>query len=382
MSALRTENAAALWDNHRPPMPLMCLKAMTAAGAEQIDTAVAVVLVNWNGWQHVIECLDSLLAQDYPDFHVIVVDNDSRDGSVEQIASWCSDPRRHQDWRTQDGAAQWSALHAGEPILCQITDAAASDTGSALERNAVTIIRSGGNLGFAGGCNVGIRAAFAGNFSFFWLLNTDTVAHRSALRALVLRAGCDAGIGMVGSTIRYYDKPEMVQSLGGARMELSTMASHLIGTGCGLATIPEEGTAVEREMVYVMGASMLVTMAFVRSVGLLEEDYFLYGEEIDWALRARERFRLAYAPTSHVFHKSGATSTRVMPLFTAKYYYRNRIRIVGRFFPGRLGAAKRGLALDLLRHSLKGRWALMRIVAAVLMDSGTLAMEARLPRPS
>ena len=344
--------------------------------------AVAVVLVNWNGWQHVVECLDSLLTQDYPNFHVFVVDNDSRDGSVERIASWCANPRRRDGWRRHEGAAQWSELHRGEAILCDITDAAAPTAALPPAHGAVTIIRSGGNRGFAGGCNVGIRAACAGNFGFFWLLNTDTVAHRAALRALVLRAGSDSGIGMVGSTIRHYDNPEVVQCLGGARMDLSTMASHLIGTSCDLAVIPQDGAAVEREMVYVMGASMLVTMTFVRSIGPMEEDYFLYGEEIDWALRARERFRLAYAPTSHVFHKSGATSAKVMPLFTARYYYRNRIRIVGRFFPGRLGAAKRGLALDLLRHSLKGRWALMRIVAAVLMDSGTLAMEARLPRPS
>ena len=355
---------------------------MTADGAEERYAAAAVVLVNWNGWQHVIECLDSLLAQDYPSFHVFVVDNDSRDSSVEQIAAWCANPRRLAGWRSQEGAAEWSALHTDEPIPCQVIDAGESVPESSLERNAVTVIRSGGNLGFAGGCNVGIRAAFAGKFSFFWLLNTDTVAHQGALRALVVRARSDAGVGMVGSTIRYYDRPEVVQSLGGARMELRTMASHLIGTGCDLAAIPADGAAVEREMVYVMGASMLATMAFVRSVGLLEEDYFLYGEEIDWALRARERFRLAYAPASHVFHKSGATSTKIMPLFTAKYYYRNRIRIVGRFFPGRLGAAKRGLALDLVRHSLKGRWGLMRVVASVLLDSRTLALEARLPRPS
>jgi GT2 family glycosyltransferase len=373
---------ATLWDNQPPPISLMYPDTMTADGAEQSHAAVAVVLVNWNGWQHVIECLDSLLAQDYPNFHVFVVDNDSRDASVEQIASWCSNPRRLKGWCRHEGAEQWSESHAGESILCHIIDAAASPAASALERTAVTIIRSGGNLGFAGGCNVGIRAAFAGNFSFFWLLNTDTVAHRGALRALVLRTCSDTGIGMVGSTIRYYDRPEVVQSLGGARLDLSTMASHLIGTGCDLAAIPEDAAAVEREMVYVMGASMLVTMAFVCSVGLLEEDYFLYGEEIDWALRARDRFRLAYAPTSHVFHKSGATSTKVMPLLTAKYYYRNRIRIVGRFFPGRLGAAKRGLALDLVRHSLRGRWGLMRIVASVLLDSRSLALEARLARPS
>ena len=157
------------------------------------------------------------------------------------------------------------------------------------------------------------------------------------------------------------------------------MGSHLIGSGIDRSVVPEEGTAVERQMVYVMGASMLASAAFVREVGLLQEDYFLYGEEIDWALRARGRFSLAYAPASHVFHKSGATSSKMMPLFTAKYYYRNRIRIVARFFPEALGAAKRGLALDLARHLLRGRWGLTRVVASALWDAGALAAAARRP---
>ncbi len=237
----------------------------------------------------------------------------------------------------------------------------------------VSVIRSGGNRGFAGGCNIGIRIAAALDFSFFWLLNTDTVVHREALGALVDRALQDSRIGMVGSTIRYYDRPEVVQALGGASLEPSTMGSHLIGSGIDLSAVPEEAAAVERQMVYVMGASMLASAAFVREVGLLQEDYFLYGEEIDWALRARGRFRLAYAPASHIFHKSGATSSRMMPLFTARYYYRNRIRIVARFFPEKMGAAKRGLALDLIRHSLRGRWGHMRVVAAALWDAGKLA---------
>jgi GT2 family glycosyltransferase len=356
-----------------------CRPAMSVETPENHQPAVAVVLVNWNGWQHVTECLDTLMAQDYSNFHAFVVDNESHDASVEHIAAWCSNPRPLQGWRRHQGAVRWSELHAGEPVNCRVLDSEPAMPTVTRIATGVTVIRSGGNLGFAGGCNVGIRVASALNFSFFWLLNTDTVVHRGALLALVERAQCDARIGMVGSTIRYYDRPEVVQSLGGASLEPKTMGSHLIGTGSDLSAIPEDSTAVEGQMVYVMGASMLASAAFVRDIGLLREDYFLYGEEIDWALRARGRYRLAYAPGSHVFHKSGATSSQVMPLFTAKYYYRNRIRIVGRFFPEKMGAAKRGLALDLVRHSLKGRWGHMTVVAGALWNAGKLAAAAQLP---
>jgi hypothetical protein len=332
--------------------------------------AVGVILVNWNGWQHVIECLDSLLAQDYGNFHVFVVDNDSRDGSVEHIAAWCASPHSREDWRHHHDVARWGALRQGEPIPCRILESGVPAPTLAYVAGAVTVIRSGGNLGFAGGCNVGMRLACAAHFAFFWLLNTDTVVHQRALRALLDRALEDPRIGMVGSTIRYYDRPEVVQALGGARLDPSTMGSHLIGSGTDVSAIPADVGSVERQMVYVMGASMLASAAFVSAVGLMQEDYFLYGEEIDWALRARGQFRLAYAPASYVFHKSGATSSRMLPLFTAKYYYRNRIRIVARFFPEKMGAARRGLAMDLIRHSLRGRWAHMRVVAGALWSTG------------
>jgi GT2 family glycosyltransferase len=236
----------------------------------------------------------------------------------------------------------------------------------------VTLIASGGNLGFAGGCNVGILAAGTEAYTFLWLLNPDTVVHSDALGALIRRWRGDEQIGMLGSTIRYYATPDIVQCLGGARLYEATVTSRLIGEGEGLHIIPTDPSSVEREMIYVMGASMLATSRFVREVGLLQEDYFLYYEEIDWALRGRHKFTLAYAPRSYVFHKSGASSWKVLPSFTTNLYYRNRIRFVSRFFPERLRAAKFGLAVDLLRHLLRGRWGYARIVAATLWDASNL----------
>jgi GT2 family glycosyltransferase len=243
----------------------------------------------------------------------------------------------------------------------------------------VTLIRSGGNLGFAGGCNVGIRAAGLDAFDFFWLLNTDTVVHRGALAALVRRAQESERIGMVGSTIRYYDRPDLIEALAGARLESTTITTWQIGQGRRLDAVPIDPAGVEREMFYVAGASMLVSNAFVREVGLMQEDYFLYFEEIDWAMRGRERFSWGYAPESHVFHKSGASSSKVMPAFTANLYYRNRIRFAARFFPKQLPAVRREMAIELLRHVVRGRWTYVKVVASALWDAGKIAAQMRPP---
>jgi GT2 family glycosyltransferase len=99
----------------------------------------------------------------------------------------------------------------------------------------------------------------------------------------------------------------------------------------------------------------------------MNEDYFLYYEEADWATRGAPFFTLGYAPKSIVFHKSGANSSQIMPLFTAGFYYRSRLRFVSRFFPDRMRAAKRQLFVEMLRHVARGRWAFARLVGETLL---------------
>src|SRR5690606_5006085 len=82
----------------------------------------------------------------------------------------------------------------------------------------LVLVRTGANLGFAGGNNVGLGYALARpDVDAVWLLNNDTVVHPEAARALIEIMARDPGIGICGSTLLYYDRPELVQALGGAR---------------------------------------------------------------------------------------------------------------------------------------------------------------------
>ena len=112
-------------------------------------------------------------------------------------------------------------------------------------------------------------------------------------------------------------------------------------------------------MVYVIGASMLVSRPFLQAVGLMQEDYFLYFEEIDWAERARRHakpFRLGFASGSVVYHKVGASAgTHARSVLSVRYYTRNRLRFLKRFYPAHLGAARRWLFWEGVRALLRGR---------------------------
>lgn len=144
-----------------------------------------------------------------------------------------------------------------------------------------------------------------------WLLNNDTEVQPDSLTRLVERAQEDDSIGIVGSTLLYHHNRRRVQALGGARYNRWLGVAKHIGEGQNWDKIKDNirRDEIERQMDYVVGASMLVSRRFIEAVGLMSEDYSLYFEELDWAIRGKKKgFRLAWAPDSIVYHKEGATT--------------------------------------------------------------------------
>jgi GT2 family glycosyltransferase len=333
---------------------------------ECASARVAIVLVNWNGWRECIECIDSVLDQAHRNFHVFIVDNDSQDLSIERIVAWCSTPYADPDWRRQSGVARYTDQSRLAGVAHRVVNHVDHALSSVVDSCRVTIVRSGGNLGFAGGCNVGVRAAGLDEFAYFWFLNPDTVVDRRALLELIARAESGPKMGIVGSTLLFYDRPDTVFALGGGRLSRVNGSGRHIGEGSPTSLIPSDHSAVEPELSWVCGASMFVPATYIREIGPMQEDYFLYYEEADWAERGRDRFQLGYAPKSIVYHKSGANSSKIMPLFTAGFYYRSRLRFVSRFLPNRMAAAKLHLFLEMLCNLARGRWAVVRLLGVTL----------------
>jgi len=263
---------------------------------------VVIVLLNYNGWRDTLECLESVLKLDYPHFQVVVVDNDSSDGSVEKIKAWAAGTLAADV--QNDGLSSMSKPAQLKPVPLEVLREAEMDGGGDARR--IVLIRSTSNGGYAAGNNHGIRFAMNDpDCRYVWLLNNDTVVRSDALAHLVLRFQADHAVGICGSALVHYHNPSTLQARGGARFNRWTATSHHIGEG---AAFPAQATAAPGEALdYVVGASMLVSRRFVEQVGLMYEDYFLYFEEIDWAWR-RGSFTVAYAPGSVVYHKEGAST--------------------------------------------------------------------------
>ncbi len=315
---------------------------------------VIIILVNWNGWRDTIECLESLLLLDYTDFRIVICDNGSTDDSLYRIRIW----------------ADHNAVSFIEYSRIDAESGGNRDTDPKL-----TLIRNEENLGFAGGNNVGLRYGLARtDVGFFWLLNNDTAVDAQALTHLINRMQENPTIGMCGSTIRLYHDRERIQALGGGHYcQWLGLPLHYGRFSWRNKEINHE--RAESRMNYIEGASMLVSQRFIDAVGLMCEDYFLYFEEADWAIRASGRFTLGYAPQSVVYHKVGSSiGTSSNPanksLLCDFYNIRNRILFAKRHYPVTLPTIYLVLLGEILLRVLCGKFKRAVMIMNLMIHGG------------
>lgn len=329
---------------------------------------LAIVIVNWNGWKDTLLCLESVFQlNSTAPFCVIVCDNQSRDGSPEMIENWA---RGESNVKKTELASSPVPLEiTPKPVVFLRMSRAESESGD-YRFAPLTLIETGGNLGFAGGNNVGIRYGLKNSsITDFWLLNHDTVVHPEALSALLARQNTFEKPGMIGSTLLYFDEPEKIQAQGGARLDKETFTATHLGVNLRSESALEP-KLVEAEMDYVVGASMLVSRDFIEEIGLMEESYFLYFEELDWALRSKGKFRLGYAPDSFVFHKEGAkigSSHRGNESPLSFYLLNlNRLRLVRRFWKEKVPQLKKRMLWEMLIFAKRRQFYKVRLLIYIL----------------
>jgi GT2 family glycosyltransferase len=320
-----------------------------------------VVILNWNGWSDTLGCLESVLQLAYDNLCIVVCDNGSTDGSVPRILEWVE--ARLPFCRR---AARFTSLTA--------TDAAAargieSATGQADAVNLV-LIQIQANLGFAGGNNVGLRFALArGDLDYAWLLNNDTVVAPDSLTHLVARIRETPDAGICGSTLLHFDEPRTVQARGARYNKWLSRVRHVSSPSDPNAEIDEDEYA--RTIQFVVGASILVSRNFLEDVGLINERYFLYFEELDWTLRAAGRYRFAYSSRSLVYHRGGAATgaSTAKKSSTGEYYgTRGRILFTRSFYFYALPTVLLAIGISALVQFLRGHGALAKVVLTAAAD--------------
>ena len=254
---------------------------------------VAVVL-NWNGGDDTLAALESLQGVD-----TVCVDNGSDDGSPDAVA---------------------------------------------VRFPHVELIRTGVNLGFAGGNNVGIRRALARGADWVLLLNNDAVADAGLPAALAAAAAERPDAGVLACKVFFADPPDVLMYAGG-RVNLRL---GYWGRQDGFGQRDDGRFDTLRDVDRATGAAMAVSRAAIERAGLLDESLFAYAEDTEWCLRIREAgFGVVFVPDAKVWHV-GSASTGGMRSPTSIYYdTRNMIAVAERHDPrsGAAAAVRRGVVL-------------------------------------
>jgi GT2 family glycosyltransferase len=235
---------------------------------------VSIITVNYNQAEVTCALIESLNKITYPNFEVIVVDNNSTE----------DDP---------------SIIKERYPNIIFI-------------QNPI-------NYGFAAGNNFGLMRARG---DYVMLINNDIEVPSGFLEPLVKKLQDNPQIGAVSPKIKFYYQPDTIQYAGYTPINNITMRNFAIGYW-----EKDKGQYEEdRETAYAHGAAMLVPMEVVKKVGLMSYIFFLYYEEADWCARiAREGYSMYYVHNSYVLHKESVSTGKLSAL---KIYYLNRNRIV------------------------------------------------------
>ena len=225
----------------------------------------------------------------------------------------------------------------------------------------VKVIKSDKNLGFAGGNNLGIKAA-QGRYLF--LVNNDTIFKDFNIQALINRVESSDKIGVVCPKIRFAWEPQPIQFTGYTELSKITIRNRAIGFG-----EKEHGQYnTAHPTPYAHGAAMLIKKEAIEKVGLMLECYFLYYEELDWSMMfTRAGYQIWYEPKCTIYHKESQATGQNSPLRTY-YITRNRLLLVRRNWKGLTKYLSycylTGLVApkDILKFTLQGRMDLVKAV--------------------
>ncbi|WP_319543105.1 glycosyltransferase family 2 protein [uncultured Pseudodesulfovibrio sp.] len=288
---------------------------------------IGIVILNYQNWQDSLVCAESVLASaEAPDW-VVIVDNASPNDSVRWIRHWAA------------GKMDFVLPELGAPAICAKPFPLVEElplTKSKVPHGSIILLHNEKNKGYAAGNNAGICLLLEAGADAVWILNNDTVVDPNALGAMRKRLFSKSSPGLCGSRIQYMGI-EKVQCCGGGKTNpwtgLSRLEGHNLSVVKALAMSPKK---VEQRINFIYGASVMVSRTFVEQVGLMDERYFLYCEEQDWAYNSKGQFDFAYASDALVYHKEGATtgfSGNNLNLFSLWHLTRSRVLLTAKHKP-------------------------------------------------
>ena len=250
-----------------------------------------------------------------------------------------------------------------------VDNASTKDEATAIENKYtyVKVIRSDKNLGFAGGNNLGIKAAHG---KYLFLVNNDTVFKQFNIHSLIDRLSSFPKIGVVCPKIRFTWSNNPIQFAGYTPLSTISVRNKAIGFG-----EDDQGQYnTPHPTPYAHGAAMMIKHDVIEKVGLMPECFFLYYEELDWSMMITHAgYEIWYEPACTIYHKESQTTGQSSPLRTY-YITRNRLLLVKRNWKGfnkflsycyLIGIVA---TRNILKYGLSGKWNMLKAVCRGVID--------------
>lgn len=235
--------------------------------------SVWVIILNWNGPDDTVECVESCLKIDYERFQILIVDNHSVDDSVQIFQ------RRFPD---------------------------------------IPLIVNEENVGYAGGNNIGIKYAMNHSADYVLLLNNDVTVEPPVLRKLVEGMEVFPRATMAAPKVLYYDTPDVINSMG-TSIDWFRMRPYL--GECSRVDHGQYVNIVKKDI--LVGCALMIRCDVLDEIGLIDEKFFILQEEADWCLRnLRHGYENIVVPKAVVYHK-GSKTIRNFSEVTHYYSVRN-----------------------------------------------------------
>ncbi len=272
---------------------------------------IAIIILNWNGKDDTLECLESVQRIDYPNFDVIVVDNGSKDDSVKAFRNKFPE---------------------------------------------VTVLETGENQGFAGGNNVGMRYALRNGADYILLLNNDTIVDSQLLKNFINASVLVQQAGIFGAKIYYYSEPNKIWYAGARWVNEISHFLH-VGQGC-IDNGQDFSSIVETD--YACGCALFAKADMLNKIGFLDEKFFLTFEETDLCYRARRAgFKSYFVPEAKVWHKVSTSFGGEGSVLFNYFLMRNRLLWAEKNLPfGKRLVLYKDVFYELLRYILPPRFRL------------------------
>ena len=220
---------------------------------------IAIILVNWKNYDDTKDCLKSLYLSNNTSLSIIVIDNESKEKSASKLKK--SFPQ-------------------------------------------ITILPQKTNLGFTGANNIGIKYGLTLGADYIMLLNNDTIVPKNFITPLLTTLRSNRQIAAVQPKIMFADNSNKIWSGGGIYYRLIAST-----TTIGYDKLDTEKYNKPRYLDWLTGCCILIKAEIISEVGLLNNRFFAYYEDVDWSLRIRKLgYLLAYNPSIPIYHKAGASS--------------------------------------------------------------------------